>query len=216
MAIQVQMRGGTTAENNNFRGVSREITVDTDKNTLVVRDGKTIGGFPLAREDLSNLTEEGFANLEKFLSKLFSGIIIAAPLDSIYGYLKCDGAAVSREIFSTLFERIGIMFGEGDGTTTFNIPDYRGVFLRGLGGNSAENFTITQLDAIRNITGTWGSTDFHNNPGSGAVVRTGHGAQGGCEDWYKYSTFLFDASRVVPTAEENRPINKAVNWFIKY
>lgn len=69
-----------------------------------------------------------------------------------------------------------------------NIPDYRGLFLRGLGGNSAENFAITQIDAIRNITGSWGSTDFHNNPGGGAVVQTGHGAQGGCEDWYKYST----------------------------
>ena len=47
MADQVQFRGGTTTENANFTGANREITVDDDKNTIVIHDGVTSGGFPL-------------------------------------------------------------------------------------------------------------------------------------------------------------------------
>ena len=50
MSTQMQLRGGTTAENLLFTGAQREVTVDTDKNTLVVQDGITAGGFPLATE----------------------------------------------------------------------------------------------------------------------------------------------------------------------
>lgn len=50
MAKRIQFRGGTTAQHNVFTGAIREITVDTDKDTLVVHDGSTVGGFPLARE----------------------------------------------------------------------------------------------------------------------------------------------------------------------
>jgi len=48
MSKQVQLRGGTTAQHNTFTGASREVTVDTDKHTLVVHDGLTAGGFPIA------------------------------------------------------------------------------------------------------------------------------------------------------------------------
>lgn len=51
MATQMQLRGGTTAETLLFTGAQREVTVDTDKNTLVVQDGVTAGGFPLATEE---------------------------------------------------------------------------------------------------------------------------------------------------------------------
>jgi len=48
-------------------------------------------------------------------------------------YLICDGQAVSRAIFSDLFERLGIRFGEGDSSTTFNIPDLRRRYVAGPG-----------------------------------------------------------------------------------
>lgn len=47
------------------------------------------------------------------------------------GWLECDGAAVSRTTYATLFAAIGTTFGAGDGTTTFNLPDLRGYFVRG-------------------------------------------------------------------------------------
>ena len=48
MAIQIQLRQGTTTEHNTFKGAVGEVTVDTTKDTLVVHDGVTTGGFPVA------------------------------------------------------------------------------------------------------------------------------------------------------------------------
>ena len=50
MAKQLQIRGGTTAQHSTFTGAVREITVDTDKDVVVVHDGSTAGGFPLAKQ----------------------------------------------------------------------------------------------------------------------------------------------------------------------
>jgi hypothetical protein len=55
MADQLQLRGGSTAQTAAFTGALREVTVDTDKKTVVVHDGTTAGGNPLLRQDLSNL-----------------------------------------------------------------------------------------------------------------------------------------------------------------
>ena len=51
MATQVQFRGGSSAEHDIFTGAAREVTVDTTKNTVVVHDGTTAGGHPLATEN---------------------------------------------------------------------------------------------------------------------------------------------------------------------
>ena len=54
MPDQLQLRGGTTTEHNSFTGLTREVTVDTTKKTLVVHDGTTTGGKPLMRESGGN------------------------------------------------------------------------------------------------------------------------------------------------------------------
>lgn len=48
------------------------------------------------------------------------------------GYLECNGQAISRSTYATLYAAIGNYWGAGDGSTTFNVPDLRGEFLRGL------------------------------------------------------------------------------------
>ena len=48
MAIQIQLRQGTTTEHNTFKGAVGEVTVDTTKDVPVVHDGATVGGFPVA------------------------------------------------------------------------------------------------------------------------------------------------------------------------
>lgn len=50
MSRQIQFRRGTTAEHSAFTGAVGEVTVDTTKDTVVVHDGSTVGGFPLLRE----------------------------------------------------------------------------------------------------------------------------------------------------------------------
>ena len=51
MSKKLQLRGGTTTEHASFTGAVREVTVDTDKDTLVIHDGSTAGGFALPRTD---------------------------------------------------------------------------------------------------------------------------------------------------------------------
>lgn len=51
------------------------------------------------------------------------------------GYLLCDGAAVSRSTYSALFAVIAELYGAGDGTTTFNVPDMGGNVPVGIGGS---------------------------------------------------------------------------------
>jgi len=52
------------------------------------------------------------------------------------GYLNCDGAAVSRTTYAALYSAIGTTWGVGDGSTTFNLPDFRGRALLGAGTGS--------------------------------------------------------------------------------
>jgi phage-related tail fiber protein len=59
-------------------------------------------------------------------------IIYFANATAPTGYLKANGAAVSRTTYSALFSAIGTLYGAGDGVNTFNLPDVRGEFLRCL------------------------------------------------------------------------------------
>ena len=134
------------------------------------------------------------------------GMVVAWTLSSnpSDSYLECNGQAVNSTKYPKLYALM------------HNTPDYRGVFLRGLGGNSA-SLGVTQGDAIRNITGNFNATDNNswninaNGVFYGQTIGSGdQGNEGG-----EYKKYYFDASRVVPVAEENRPINKAVRYFIR-
>jgi len=59
------------------------------------------------------------------------------------GYLICDGSAISRTTYAELFIVLGTTYGAGDGSTTFNLPDYRGQFLRGLNAGSGNDSDAT-------------------------------------------------------------------------
>ena len=52
------------------------------------------------------------------------------------GYLLCDGSAVARGVYPSLFALLGVTYGSGDGSTTFNVPDMRGRAAVGLGTNA--------------------------------------------------------------------------------
>ena len=58
-AYAIQFRRGNTTQHNSFTGLLGEVTVDTDKKTLVVHDGSTTGGFPLAREGAASNASSG-------------------------------------------------------------------------------------------------------------------------------------------------------------
>lgn len=61
-----------------------------------------------------------------------SGLVASFAMSAApSGWLECDGSAVSRTTYAALFSAIGTTYGTGDGSTTFNLPDLRGEFLRG-------------------------------------------------------------------------------------
>ena len=68
------------------------------------------------------------------------------------GFLECNGAAVSRSTYSALFAIVGTVFGAGDGSTTFNVPDLRGEFVRGWdngrGVDAARAFGSAQAEQV--------------------------------------------------------------------
>lgn len=149
-------------------------------------------------------------------------MLFRGPQDKIpAGWLIENGAAVSRTTYATLFAVIGVAYGAGDGATTFNLPDARGEFDRGLdlgrGADPGRVLGSGQGDAIRNITGVVGDISV----GGGAAGAFGLTAPtpntyGLVGNLGAYPRANFDASRVVPTAHENRPRNLAGIPIIKY
>ncbi|WP_239427702.1 phage tail protein [Snodgrassella communis] len=142
----------------------------------------------------------------------------AAPV----GWLKANGAAVSRTLYANLFAAIGTRFGAGDGKTTFNLPDLRGYFLRvwddGKNIDSGRGFGSEQGDAIRNISGFCSGGNVFFDKFTGAFFDTGTRLSVNVSTGEKNNMtddFAFDASRVVPTAHENRPRNIALLACIK-
>lgn len=138
------------------------------------------------------------------------------------GFLKANGATVSRTTYASLFSAIGTTFGAGDGSTTFLVPDLRGEFLRGWddarGIDSGRAFGSAQGDAIRNITGLSMAATHPSgaagNPPSGAFYLSGHATVGSANTSPRGEGF--DASLVVPTAAENRPRSIALLACIKF
>ncbi|MBX2989398.1 MAG: tail fiber protein [Bdellovibrionaceae bacterium] len=139
------------------------------------------------------------------------------------GYLLCDGSAVSRTIYAELFSVIGTNFGSGDGSTTFNLPDLRGRFLRGVdglagrdsdagtrtemnvGGNTGNQVGSVQLDAFKDHTH---NVSINNANGSGPAKYSAP-----WEPSSSYSTYTTTGASGGGT--ETRPKNAYVNYLIK-
>ena len=99
-------------------------------------------------------------------------VIFFAQSAAPTGWLKANGAAVSRTTYSKLFAIIGTVFGVGDGATTFNLPDLRGEFIRvwddAKGIDSGRAMGSKQADALQshNHYLPTGAGDTHSIPTS--------------------------------------------------
>lgn len=101
-----------------------------------------------------------------------------APIGSVQLYagatapnkwLICDGRAVSRTTYALLFAAIGVAYGAGDGSTTFNLPDFRGRTAIGAGTGTATDATAHTLGSIggeETHTLTIAEMPSHNHSGS--------------------------------------------------
>lgn len=134
------------------------------------------------------------------------------------GWLKCNGAAFSAEDYPNLAKAY----------PTLKLPDLRGEFIRGWDGgkgvDSGRTLLSAQGDAIRNITGVVGYSSIGDSQGllgyvSGAFSASESKApalSGASASGYQRSLYAnFNASAVVPTANENRPRNIAFNYIVR-
>jgi microcystin-dependent protein len=138
------------------------------------------------------------------------------------GYLDCNGAQVDRVTYSDLFTAVGEIYGVGDGSTTFNLPDLRGEFVRGWdnsrGIDSGRSFGSTQNSA--NLSHSHTVTDSghqHNNTVS-STSRTV--ADGGVNAGAAPASDTTDNATTgiaidADGASESRPRNIALLYCIK-
>lgn len=130
------------------------------------------------------------------------------------GYLVCNGSAVSRTTYADLFAAIGTMYGSGDGSTTFNLPDYRGMFLRGhhfgkSSGTTDPDYATRQMGAAQSdlIKSHQHLLPYSN----GATAPSGTHATPPWQgiDSTQHSTVAFGGT-------ETRPVNVSVAYIIKH
>lgn len=120
-----------------------------------------------------------FQNLQDSLTTTveIGTIIMYAKSTAPANYLICNGAAISRTTYASLFAVIGTVYGVGDGSTTFNLPDYRAVSPKGVGNQTINTRVKTGPasvgsvieDTMQKITGSfnsvWASADEMTSTG---------------------------------------------------
>lgn len=79
-----------------------------------------------------------------------AGMMASFPMASCpSGWIEANGAAVSRTTYASLFSAIGVLYGTGDGSTTFNLPDMRGLFVRALNASGSGYDASRSLGSVQ-------------------------------------------------------------------
>lgn len=161
-----------------------------------------------------NITDETYNPNNDMVGMMATFAMNSAP----EGWLIANGSAVSRTTYARLFSRIGTLYGSGNGSTTFNLPDGRGVFLRGAdlgrGYDSGRVFGSYQADAVKTI-----DLQYYG-PSSGSGTRTVISVESGRNALYTSGINQTDGSIQpafqMPGAVENRVKNLSVLTCIKF
>ena len=173
--------------------------------------------------DINRLREfKNKLNAQHEFESLPAGVIIPFAGTSVpTGYLLCNGAAVSRTDYANLFAAIGTLYGAGDGSTTFNLPDARDRVLQGASGTHSAGSYIAA--GLPNITGSLsqGQACAAVQYPSGVFYgdgRSNHAAQN--PDGSMFPKIVqFDASRSSALYGANSTVQPpaiATNFIIKY
>jgi len=123
------------------------------------------------------------------------------------GWLLCQGQAVSRTTYATLFASLGTAYGTGDGSTTFNLPNTQGYFLRGAGTTGIYSTTRGAVQA----------DDFKSHNHNIIVYDSGGSSTNLPTDYFPNGTLPGTNTTAIQNAggSETRPANVGVNYIIK-
>ena len=131
---------------------SKAITVNIEQKKLTVNvNGVKAGEYNGDADKTINITVSEGAQPGDY--KMIAGATIPD------GWLLCNGAAVSRTTYSKLFAAIGTKYGSGNGSTTFNLPNFNGRHV--LGTTSTSNLGSYVSAGLPDITGTWAAEELH-------------------------------------------------------
>ena len=144
------------------------------------------------------------------------------------GWLLCDGSAVSRTLYSRLFAVIGVANGYGDGMNTFNLPDLRAMFLRGVDGDAGIDIERDMRAAAKpggnagNAVGSLQQDEFkshnHANGLFNQVLRLSSGTSTTATSTAvnpSEPNIIESVPMLNAGATETRPKNVYVNYIIK-
>ena len=162
--------------------------------------------------------------LKEFKSKLNvfeswpAGVIIPFAGTSVpTGYLLCNGAAVSRTYYANLFAAIGTLYGAGNGSTTFNLPDARDRVLQGASGTHSVGSYIAA--GLPNITGITDGFNGFVGATEAFALNNFQALGGGSAESNVYHGFNFSAYRCSSLYGASATVQMAAvatNFIIKY
>jgi microcystin-dependent protein len=175
------------------------------------------------------------AKLNSSVTFVPAGAIMPFAMNSApTGWLAANGTAVSRSTYAALFSALGTTYGAGDGSTTFALPDLRGIFVRGSGtqtidGNSySGTFAAKQADDLKahTHTATTASAGSHTHTTAGRYMTVDGGANVtafGGPGTYPYRSDVNAAGAHTHSVTvnstggtETRPANIALLYCIKF
>jgi len=169
---------------------------DTNTGLLKIRNGANTAWISLGLMGSMNL------------GHVSPGTVVYHAVSSVpAGYLKANGAAVSRSTYADLFAVLGTGYGSGDGSTTFNLPDLRGEFIRGWDDGRG-------VDASR-VLGSAQTDDLKSHVHSTQSVVAGGGAVTGLQIATNGISQGFMTTTSTGGAE-TRPRNMALMAIIKF
>ena len=135
------------------------------------------------------------------------------------GYLLCDGSAVSRATYDALFSAIGTTYGAGDSSSTFNLPNFQGRYLKQGTSGTYGNESLPDITGHVGIIGdsTQAAINF---PCSGAFTSTNTSGIGYSNNsaWYmqKVSFKASNSSSIYKNNAKVNPDNAEILYCIKY
>ena len=167
MANIIQRRRGTTVQHSTFTGSEGEITIDLDKETVVCHDGTTAGGFPLAREDLSNVTDKvGLQQLN--FSDGSAGQVLSTNGSGTFSFIDITGATVGGDVSGTI---ANIQIGAGTiGINELNFSDGSAGQYLTTNGSGTLSFATINLDVA--VGGDLSGTVSNAQIGANKVTAT--------------------------------------------
>jgi len=192
--------------------------------TTPVKGGAVAGALDAPTDGEANAQAQVLANRTGYLKQLADadlGVVKMFAGSSLpYGHLWCDGAEVSRTTYADLFAVLGESHGRGDSFTTFDLPDYRGRFIRGVDdgeGNDPDAASRTAMNTGGNTGDDVGTLQDEELKAHTHGVSISDGAETGTTPVADQvlddvgTTFASDATG----GSETRPVNASVNFIIR-